>query len=307
MDRVGAGTILAENYAVSIFGNVQPRVLRESMSALAKDGLIQRFIPVPLRAEQTRLGHPLPEYMTTAAAYDQMIRVCYGMPAMTYRLSEGARILFRGFQEWYGKRMADERLLRTSETFQTALGKAEGLCGRVALVWHVIESPYSIEVSEALMERVIRFMRGYVIPAQKYVFDGELSDSQSLGQWVMDYVIQYAEEPSLTMAQIRRSARRHFERVKMSPWSEIQSVLLAMQPLEDARWVARMDDGEQEYKGVAQWAINPSLAQTFKSHRFEVLEAKQRMMDEMYKDNPKGTGSPRVKGHEVLQQQRRMG
>ena len=45
MDRVGAGTILAEDYSVAIFGNIQPRVLRESMSALAKDGLIQRFIP----------------------------------------------------------------------------------------------------------------------------------------------------------------------------------------------------------------------------------------------------------------------
>ena len=110
------------------------------MSALAKDGLIQRFIPVPLRAEQTRLGDPLPEYMTTAAAYDQMIRVCYGLPAMTYRLS-GARRRYRTFQEWYNKRMSDERLLRSSETFQTALGKGRGLCGRIALVWHCIEAP----------------------------------------------------------------------------------------------------------------------------------------------------------------------
>ena len=66
----GAGTILAENYAVSIFGNIQPRVLRESISALAKDGLVQRFIPVPLRADQTRLGNPVPEYMTTSPSLE---------------------------------------------------------------------------------------------------------------------------------------------------------------------------------------------------------------------------------------------
>lgn len=300
MDRVGAGTIMAENYAVSIFGNIQPRVLRESMSALAKDGLIQRFIPIPLRAEQTRLGHPMPEYMTTAAAYDQMVRVCYGLPAMTYRLSEEARVLFREFQAWYQARMTDERLLRSSETFQTALGKIEGLCGRVALVWHVIESPYSIEVSGALMERVVRFIKGYVIPAQKYVFDGELSDSQSLTQWVIDYVVQYADQQVLTLSQIRRSARRPLEKVKLSPMLEIQAVLLAMQPLEDARWVARMDDGQSEFKGIAQWAVNPSLAKTFKDHRMQVLEAKQRMMDEMYQDNWKQTGAPRIAGYGEL-------
>ena len=305
MDRVGAGTILAENYAVAIFGNIQPRVLRESLPALSKDGLLQRFIPVPLRANQTRLGHPLPEYMTSAAAYDQMIRVCYGLPAMTYRLSEEARVLFREFQAWYQARMVDERLLRSSETFQTALGKIEGLCGRVALVWHAIESPYSIEVSGALMERVVRFIKGYVIPAQRYVFDGELADSQSLGQWMVDYVVQYADEQVLTLSQIRRSARRPLEKVKLSPMMEIQAVLLAMQPLEDARWVARMDDGSSEFKGVAQWAVNPSLAKTFKDHRIRVVEAKQRMMDEMYKDNWKQTGAPRVAGIDGVQQLRK--
>jgi hypothetical protein len=305
MDRVGAGTILAENYAVAIFGNIQPRVLRESLPALSKDGLLQRFIPVPLRANQTRLGHPLPEYMTSAAAYDQMIRVCYGLPAMTYRLSEEARVLFREFQAWYQARMVDERLLRSSETFQTALGKIEGLCGRVALVWHAIESPYSIEVSGALMERVVRFIKGYVIPAQRYVFDGELADSQSLGQWMVDYVVQYADEQVITLSQIRRSARRPLEKVKLSPMMEIQAVLLAMQPLEDARWVARMDDGSSEFKGIAQWAVNPSLAKTFKDHRIQVLEAKQRMMDEMYKDNWKQTGAPRVAGIDGVQQLRK--
>ena len=97
--------------------------------------------------------------MTTSAAYDQMVRVCYGLPAMTYRLSEGARVQFREFQAWYQRRMVDERLLRSSETFHTALGKIEGLCGRVALVWHLIEAPYTIEVSGGLMARVIQFVK----------------------------------------------------------------------------------------------------------------------------------------------------
>ena len=57
-----------------------------------------------------------------------------------------------------------------------------------------------------------------------------------------------------------------------------------------------MDNGEAESKGIAQWAVNPSLAQVFKNHRVEVLEAKQRRADEMYKDNPKMTGHQGLRG-----------
>ena len=80
MDRVGTGTTLADNYAVAFFGNLQPRVLRENFKALSKDGLVQRFIPVNIRPEMRKLGHPVPEYMTNSAEYDQAIRVCLACP-----------------------------------------------------------------------------------------------------------------------------------------------------------------------------------------------------------------------------------
>ena len=274
MDRVGSGTTLAENFAVAVFGNLQPRVLRQHLERLTEDGLVQRFVPVALRPEFTRLGHPVPECMTSAAAYDQMVRVCYGLPAMTYRLSSGAYDAFYTFQEWYNLAMRDERLLRGSDTLQTAMGKLEGLCGRIALVWHCIESPYTMEVSEALMRRAIRFVKSYVLPALRYAWDGELSDADSLDRWVAEHILYNADVEQLTLSQIRRSARRRVE--KMNVFTANQMVIGSMEILEQAKWVARVDDKTEEHRGVALWVINPGLKEMFKGRRDAIIEAKKR-------------------------------
>lgn len=302
MDRVGTGTTSAENYAVAFYGNMQPKMFRETIEGLSKDGLAQRFIPVPLRAGMARLGNPVPSYMTNTGAYDQMIRVCYGMPAMTYRLSDDAYVVFREFQTWYQGAQHDERLVQSSETFQTAFGKVEGLSGRIALVWHCIESPYDTMVSADLMTRVIRFMRTYVIPVLRHVHDGELAGVHSFDKWVSEYIVQYADQPTITMVQIKRSARRWVE--KVNPWTATQMIIGAMQLLEDVKWVARMDDGALEHKGTAQWAINPALITTFAADRYAIVEAKQRVMNERYDGGGHSAtfkGVPQVKGSEILQ------
>src|SRR5690606_1849595 len=153
--------------------------------------------------------------------------------------------------------MRDERLLRGSDTLQTAMGKLEGLCGRIALVWHCIESPYTMEVSEALMRRAIRFVKSYVLPALRYAWDGELSDADSLDRWVAEHILYNADVEQLTLSQIRRSARRRVE--KMNVPTANQMVIGAMEILEQAKWVARVDDRSEEHRGVALWVINPGL------------------------------------------------
>jgi len=293
MDRVGTGTTLADNYAVAFFGNLQPRVLRENFKALSKDGLVQRFIPVNIRPEMRKLGHPVPEYMTNSAEYDQAIRVCFGLPPMTYRLSGSAYDTYREFQRWYERAMQDERILKGSETVQTALGKMEGLVGRIALVWHCIEAPYSLEVSEPLMRRAVEFVTRFVIPSLRYTFDGDYGGAVGLEKWCAEYVLQYADEPSFTLGQLKRSARRQIE--NMTSMVAQQQLLIAMAPLEDAKWVARMDDGTQEFKGIATWAINPGLKEWFKDYRDQVTAAKQRRRDELHQ-GPK-TERTRVPGY----------
>ena len=98
------------------------------------------------------------------------------------------------------------------------------------------------------------------------------------------------------MAEIKRSARRQIE--KTNVWQQDQMIYGAMYPLEQGRWVMRMDDGSKEAQHHAQWAINPALAVQFKEHRKSVIDAKQRQLNDIYRLSTKE--KPRVHGAELL-------
>lgn len=297
MDRVGSGSIFADNLAVSIYGNIQPRVFRENLHNLSADGLVQRFVPCILDGDLTRKPVELPEFMLNKAQWEQTLRIVFAMPAMTYQLSPEARVLFDEFQEWYDVKRKDERVLQSDDTFMTAFGKIEGLAGRLMLMFHLIESPFSMHVSADVAGRVIQLVKGYVIPAFRYALC-ELSDSSNFDSWLRDHIIQHCDTPTMTLAEIKRSARRQIE--KTNVWQQDQMIYGAMYPLEQARWVMRMDDGSKENQHHAQWAINPALAEQFKEHRTSVIRAKQRQMDEIYKLSTKE--KPKVKGYKLLEE-----
>jgi hypothetical protein len=114
--------------------------------------------------------------------------------------------------------------------------------------------------------------------------------------WVTDYIIHHCDKQTITLSEIKRGGRRQFDGI--SPWQQDQWVLGAMQMLETAGWVIRMDDGTRENQHHAQWAINPALATQFAEHRKQVIAAKQRQLDDIYKLSTKE--KPRVYGADEL-------
>jgi hypothetical protein len=296
MDRVGSGSLFAENMAVSIYGNIQPRVFRENLHNLSADGLVQRFVPCILNGDLTRKPVEIPDYLLNKQQWEQTLRIVFALPAMTYQLSPDAKAVYQEFQDWYDDKRKDERLLQSDDTFMTAFGKIEGLTGRIMLMFHLIESPFSPTVSAELAKRVIEMVQSYVVPAYRYALS-ELSGASNFDTWLRDYIIQHADESTITLAEIKRSARRQIEKVNV--WQQDQMIYGAMHPLEQGRWVMRMDDGSKENQHHAQWAINPALAVQFKDHRAEVIRAKQRQLDEIYRLSRKE--KPKVHGHELIQ------
>ena len=292
MDRVGSGSIHADNLAVSVYGNIQPTVFHANVAALAADGLLQRFLPAVLNPSCTKRGEPIPEEMTNQRDWENLVRLVYSLPVQTYRLSFPAFMAYREFQSWYEEAKARERLLDTGEVFMTAFGKLEGTAGRLILLFHAMEAPFAPEVSLSIVERVIQIVKGYLVPAYRYTF-GEVSKSLTFDRWVADYIIQYADRATVTLSEIKRSGRRPLEGV--TGWTADQWVLNAMYNLEQVHWVARIDDGTQEHRSMAQWAINPRILEEFKDYRRKVIKAKQAMMDEIY-NNPPAT-RPRPLAH----------
>ena len=286
MDRVGAGSIVAEPFAVGIYGNVQPDVFHQHSQALAADGLLQRFIPVMLRHKNWGVGQPLPDFMVNTAAWDNVLRTVYSLPPQVYRLSPEAFILYREFQHWYNEKMQDEVLLNSGSVFLTALGKLEGTVGRLMLIWHVIEAPFTTMVSADIAQRVIEFAKSYLVPAYRYAYEG--GSALEFNKWVTEHIIQHADAGRITLSQIKSSARRQWPRENMNDWVKDQLVIDAMTDLEKIKYVGRLDDGSELHRHRAEWAINPGILTMFAEHRKRILKAKQRQMDETYKLSTKG-------------------
>ena len=282
--RVAAGNIHVENFAVSIYGNMQPGVFRKHSSKLGQDGLIQRFIPGILDSRKSGLNHPIPDAFSSKPIWDQTIRMIYALPAMTYRLSPDAFKVYREFQEWYYETKHYEDLLdsgdETQDEYMTAFGKMEGQCGRLALVMHLIEAPLSPEVSGDTMQRAVNICKGYIIPALRYMLgeiSGQLEDSME--SWVTQYILAIAgSRQTVTLREIKRAARRKIAKLDgMTDIAKNNLIVDAMAFLQQCQWVMLTDSTPT--KGHWEWAVNPALAVQFKSQREEILKAKQKRLD----------------------------
>ena len=297
MDRVGAGSIHAENMAVSIYGNIQPQVFKQNVKALSADGLLQRFVPAILRASKTRLGNPIPEYMTSNAAWENTLRLIFALPPQTYRLTPEAYDAYREFQAWYEEAKQDERIVDSGPEYMTAFGKLEGLVGRFILLFHLIEQPFSPTVRPEVVHRVVSLIRGYVIPAYRYAL-GEVAGviNDEFEQWMIDYIIQISSDTQVVdLRGLKRSARRKLE--GKTDWQKDQMVLDAMYSLEQAGWVIQVE--AEVHKHKVTWAINPGLPSMFKSYRERVIKAKQRHADYIYRyAYEKGYERKVVKGYD---------
>ena len=296
MDRVGAGSIHADNFAVSIYGNIQPQVFKQNVALLAADGMLQRFVPAILRGSKTKLGHPIPEYMTSAGAWETTLRLTYALPEQTYKLSTEAFTAFRDFQSWYEAAKQDERVLDSGSEYMTAFGKLEGLAGRLILMFHVIEAPFSPEVQAEVVHRVVELVKGYVIPAYRYAL-GEVGGviQNDFDQWMVDYIIQNSADMQMVdLRSLKRSARRKLE--SKTEWQKDQMVMDSMLVLEQAGWAVQVESDYNKRK--VTWALNPSLSTMFKEYRERVVKAKQRHADYIYRyAYEKGRERKFVKGY----------
>ena len=278
-DRVGGGAVIAECFAVAVYGNIQPLVYKEAIGGLSTDGLLQRFMPGLLNTRLTRRGEPRASHKASIGAWEQAVRLVYALPPTTYTLAPDALELFREFQTWFETSKHDEVLLEAEVSFLTAYGKLEGTAARLAMVCHVMSDPFSTVVSKDTMARAIEMVRTYVIPALRYTL-AELGGLETMEQWVQNWILYHLDgKTTLTLSEIKRGARRRMEKYN-NIWLQDRVIIGAMETLEGARWVIRLDDGSREHLHQAEWAVNPALMGRFAKQRTEIIVARQRAEDE---------------------------
>lgn len=223
----------------------------------------------------------MPDCMTSAAAWENTLRLTYSLPPQTYQLSFEAYVAYREFQAWYEDAKQDERVLDSGDEYMTAFGKLEGLAGRLMLLFHIMESPFMPQVSADIVHRVVSLIRGYVIPAYRYAL-GEVGGTMAndFDQWMIAHIIQISSDvQTVTLRDLKKSARRPLD--GKTDWQKEQAVMDAMLTLEQSGWAVQVEN-ELNKKRVT-WAINPSLSTMFKDYRQDVLKAKQRHADYIYR------------------------
>jgi hypothetical protein len=291
MDRVGAGTIKADNLAVAIYGNVQPDVFKHHITLSSRDGLLQRFLPIVVDGDKNKIWNEIPSYMTHNEDFENMIRGIFKLPTVEYAVSEDAKLEFRKFSQWYLEMRASEIILKASNVYMTALGKIEGSCLRMALVFHLVNDPGSIELSLDTMKQTIKAMKKFFIPSLKYAFADIAGERDTLSEWVTDYIIQCASVKNIiSLTDIKRSSRRQTEGVNLYQLDlDLKNIMMDLQ---DAHYVICIDDVELKNP---TWAINSELAIQFSAHRQKTIDAKQFVVDSFEAEGVKRYGRPLVR------------
>lgn len=283
MDRVGAGELRADNMAVSIYGNIQPNVFREGVNGMAKDGMLQRFLPICLRPHMTRLGKPLTAFETNEKEYNEMINVIYSLPPRTYGLSPDAYDYFRDFQVWYEEAKWDERLNQSGDTFMTAFGKLEGMVGRFALILHLMKRPYEMLVDLDTMVEAVGIVRGFVIPSMRYAY-GNIANAMadSISKPVANYILVNAGEvEDIHLRDIKRDMKHKFDKDD-SDIVKNRRIMSAMDELEACGWVVQTQIDFKGQQVTATWKVNPMLANLYAEQKKQVIDAKLRIRKGMY-------------------------
>ena len=276
MDRVGQGTATAENYAVSIYGNIQPQVFRKYLPSLSDDGLLQRFIPAILRPGATWKGQPTPDCFTSKAAWERLLLSLYNLPYQVYHLDDDARQEFSDFQDYVIQRQQDERIIQADRGYQTALGKITGTCGRLALVFHLIDNPMLSRVPWQTMHQAIKVTKEYVIPSLRYTY-GELSGNiTSMDEWLVSHVITKVSSEHLDMTDIKRAAGKLVSDLPL--WQQYQVIRDSAALLEKCNWLRCVEDKPSH--NHALWAINPVLKDIYRDYRERVSSIKERILGE---------------------------
>jgi hypothetical protein len=283
LDRVGDGkaadnSVVMDNFAVSIYANIQPRVIRSHIDGLTADGLLQRFAFCLLRDEYSERKNDPYHEQATRQQWEMVIRRIYAMPVTEYQLSPEAFDIYRSWQDWYISLKQDERLVQASEGYMDGLGKIDGLCGRIMLVYHLIADPYNPFISGATAAMACHMVKTYLIPSMRYVL-GDIGGmaSGSVDKWITQHIMYLSGEAQfVTLSNLKRSAKRKIE--NMQPHHADQAIIDAMAMLETHGWVAIT----QHDRKTMQWAINPRLAAIDREGKQKAIDAKQRIYDHIH-------------------------
>jgi len=232
--------------------------------------------------------------MTSKTDWEDLLTRVHNLPPTTYRMSDSASRVFKRYREWHHEVIDAERILKGNPVYMTALGKLEGTCARLMLVYHLIEDATSNTISEQTAKLACAMMQGYLIPMLRATYGrigGLMEDTYS--EWIIDHIVQNATvETTISLSEIKRSSRRQVEKLNWQDWQINEEIRATMRELAEHNYVVLLEERGKH----AVWSINPAIAETFKEYRASVIKAKQDIFDRIHSFRPDYVPTYKAKG-----------
>jgi len=279
-DRVGQGSLLIENFSVSMFVAVQPAVIEDYIVPASTDGLMQRFIPyiVP-DSEASCVGVGRPAWLSQAGAWEHCLRRIHVATkgGRNYTLCAKGIGMIEKFEAYLEHLKHEERIISTDPNIQSAIGKLLGQVGRMIFRQHLIEDPDAIVVPSATVARVLNLVENYTIPSIRHFYMiGDIHESYEI--WVASHILTGSEE-IISVSEIVRAARRPLEKLRLSGWqaNELTESVLIMLSHPSTGWLMALPRGPGEKS--ARYAVNVVIRERFADKRQQVAGIKQARLD----------------------------
>ena len=267
VDRVTRGEFRVRNLSVSMLGGIQPARLAE-MHGLTSDGLLQRFIPVMLKAPSFREDV---ETDASSLVYAQRVLECVNARAETLRLTDEAVDAMRELHQYLHD--LENTASGVTAGFQSFVGKLQGLSGSLTILLHMIGDPKRAayqEVTAATVEKAHAVARDFILPhALEFYRTSEATTNGDRLQRICSYV--------LTSGKTRIVASDFASNVATLKGQPLDEINRQLSPLIATGWLTQEKPGP-----IANaWIVSPDVAAQFAGRSREEAARKAAMADLM--------------------------
>jgi hypothetical protein len=258
IDRVGRGEIYIGNLSVSLIGGIQPAKLAE-LHGLTSDGLLQRFVPVMMRASN------LPRDCESDAQ-EGFYRLVYKLikeKPQRFLLSDAALALMNDLRAHLHK--LEQASGGLADGLQAFIGKLAGIAGRFALILHLVRY-YGLsnrEIDEATATNVHSLIVDFIVPhaVEFYRSAEELTNGERLRK-LASYV--------LTSQQQVVTSRDFIRNVGCLRGLSVIDLHTQVSPLVAGGWLQPAEPGPLN----RSWTVTPAVAAQFERQRIAENERK---------------------------------
>lgn len=270
-ERIKRGDVQVENWTVRVVGTIQPQALRKALGASTHDGLLQRFTPFLLAADDVGEGLDIaPDEVAERSFNSTLSRIA----EMSHTVMHGDCVVTVSdpVQVPEDIREAIKACLRRmrmtvsagGEHYASHVGKLDGSFHRWLLLYHCIEGRGG-NVSWETAERVIRLHENFLIHHIVALYESVLNDSDRIdtARSVASFILTNAMD-QFTVGSFTS---------KVTKWRDLASrdrqEVLSL--LHDFNWIEPIND--------RQWSVKPRVRPVFEERR-AVEEARKRQSQE---------------------------